>query len=139
GRARLSERGVPLRAVRVEAVSPPDPGLEGVPGVNHRGGRGPGGPRTAGQAARQPGSARRPPPNPRLLLSGPRLRAAAPQQKRRSFYESDCQGRTRSLLIARASFPWQSAPSPVGALIAAGAFGCARQSASASVTSSSTL
>ena len=55
--------------------------------------------------------------------------------KRRSFYESDCQGHTRVSLIARASFPWQSAPIPAGALIAAGAFGCAGQSVAALITS----
>jgi len=43
-----SGQGVPLRAVGIEAVSPPDPGLGGAPGVEHRGGRGPGGPPTGG-------------------------------------------------------------------------------------------
>ena len=86
--------------------------------------------------------------NRRLLLTGvehyrlarsARMPHLGPQQKRRSFYESDCQGQTRSRLIARISFPWQSALIPAGASLAAGAFGCAGQSASASGTSCATL
>jgi hypothetical protein len=48
----------------------------------------------------------------------------------RRVYESDCQGRFSSLLIAFSSFPWQSAPSvPMGTI--ASASGWAEQSFSA--------
>ncbi len=94
---------VPLRAVRLEAVSPPDPGLGEARGAAHRGGRGPGGPPASLSAARQPGSASRPPPNPRLLLTGAWARRPAagyvcrdgggrrrpPQQKRRALGGGD--------------------------------------------------
>ena len=64
-----------------------------------------------------------------------RARASGLRLMRRSFYESDCQGHTSTSLIARASFPWQSAPNFAGEAKPAGAFGFAAQSASASVTS----
>src|SRR5205823_9247333 len=64
-----------------------------------------GGTPTASRFLRRRHRARQPPRRGEAGAGGPRA------AQRRTFYESDCQGRVSSLLIAFSSFPLQSAPS----------------------------